>query len=457
MTVRAIPLPTLADEVATDDAPLHGATAIPLHATRELPAAPRQAQDTGLSPLLLTDLLLKVMHQHRLQHLRDLSQHLKLGAALLEELFAPLRREMLVDVKLRGALDGDVLYELTQAGRERAQDALSRSLYSGAAPVPLGAYAARVQAQSVAAMRITKARFEQLLGGLTIEPALRDRLGAAMNSRGAVMLFGPPGAGKTYLCEQMARLLSGLVAVPHAVEVGGEIIRVYDPLVHRPARAHDSAIVAIDNRDRDDARWVLCERPVVVTGGELTLEMLDLVFDPRAGFYHAPPHFKANNGFFLIDDLGRQVVTPRQLLNRWLLPMEQQHDYLMLRNGAKFRIPFDTRLFFSTNLRPAEIADEAFLRRIGTKIGIGPVGVDVYRELMRDACEAQHLVFNEHAFEHLVEQCHTPAGQPLMACYPRDLVNQIVDRATYLGVAARLEPFTINWAWHNYFAPEAAT
>jgi hypothetical protein len=457
MTLRAIPLPTLADEVAGDHAPLQGAEAIPTHAARELPAAPRQVQDTGLSPLLLSDLLLKVMHQHRLQHLRDLSQHLKLSATLLEELFVPLRREMLVDVRLRGALDGDVLYELTQAGRECAQDALSRSLYSGAAPVPLGAYAARVQAQSVTSMRITKPRFEQLLGGLTIEPALRDQLGAAMNSRGAVMLFGPPGAGKTYLCEQLARLLSGPVAVPHAVEVGGEIIRVYDPLVHRPARAHESAVVAIDNRDRADARWVLCERPVVVTGGELTLEMLDLVFDPRAGFYHAPPHFKANNGFFLIDDLGRQVVTPRQLLNRWLLPMEQHHDYLMLRNGAKFRIPFDTRLFFSTNLRPAEIADEAFLRRIGTKIGIGPVGVDVYRELMRGACEAQQLAFDEHAFEHLVEQCHARAGQPLMACYPRDLVNQIVDRATYLGVPPRLEPFTINWAWHNYFAPETAS
>ena len=457
MTTRLIPLPTLADEVAEDAvARLHPHAgqhpANRPHPPGELPPAPRQPQDTGLPLLLLMELLLKVMQQHGLQHLQELSQHIKLSPALLEELFLLLRKETLVDVRLRGARDGDVTYELTSAGRARASDALARNLYSGPAPVPISAYAAQVQAQSVASMGVTKQRFEQVLADVAIRPELRDQLGAALNSRSAVMLYGPPGAGKTYLCEQMARLLIGDIAVPHAVEVGGEIIRLYDPLVHRPARASAGPRSTLDNRRRVDSRWMLCERPVVVTGGELTLEMLDLVFDPRAGYYQAPPHFKANNGLFLVDDLGRQLITPRQLLNRWLLPMEQRHDYLMLRNGAKFRIPFDTQLFFSTNLPPDEVADDAFLRRIGYKIHVGAVELDDYRRIVREACDTYSVAYTDAAFEHLVQHYHQRLGQPLLACYPRDLVSQIADYAAYLGQAPEMSVAMLDWAWHNYFA-----
>lgn len=453
MTTRVIPLPMLADEMAEDAVAHSHGHRVPQQ--RELPPAPRQPQDTGLPLLLLTELLLKVMHQHGLQHLQEISQHLKLGPALIEELIVPMRKESLVDVRLRGARDGDVTYELTSAGRARATDALARNLYSGPAPVPIGAYAARVEAQSVAGMGVTKERLEQVLADVVMRPELRDQFGAAMNSRSAIMLYGPPGAGKTYLCEQMARLLTGDIAVPHAVEVGGEIIRLYDPLVHRPARAAEGPRPTIDNRQRADARWVLCERPVVVTGGELTLEMLDLVFDPRAGYYQAPPHFKANNGLFLVDDLGRQLITPRQLLNRWLLPMEQRHDYLMLRNGAKFRIPFDTQLFFSTNLPPNEVADDAFLRRIGYKIHVGPVELDDYRQIMRAACEAFEVPYAEAAFGYLVRHYHGHRGQPMLACYPRDLVSQIADFAAYREIAPEMSVATLDWAWQNYFATHA--
>ena len=453
MNTRVIPLPMLADEMAQPSTAHSHSHRVPLQ--RELPPAPRQPQDTGLPLLLLTELLLKVMHQHGLQHLQEISQHLKLGPALIEELIVPMRKESLVDVRLRGARDGDVTYELTSTGRARATDALARNLYSGPAPVPIGAYATRVEAQSVAGMGVTKERLEQVLADVVIRPELRDQLGAAMNSRNAIMLYGPPGAGKTYLCEQMARLLTGDIAVPHAIEVGGEIIRLYDPLVHRPARAAEGPRPTIDNRQRADARWVLCERPVVVTGGELTLEMLDLVFDPRAGYYQAPPHFKANNGLFLVDDLGRQLITPRQLLNRWLLPMEQRHDYLMLRNGAKFRIPFDTQLFFSTNLPPNDVADDAFLRRIGYKIHVGPVELDDYRRIMREACKAFEVPYAEAAFGYLVRHYHGHLGQPMLACYPRDLVSQIADFATYREIAPEMSVATLDWAWQNYFATHA--
>ena len=422
----------------------------------ELPAAPRQPQDTGLPLLLLAELLLKVMHQHGLQRLHDLSQHLKLAPALLEDLFVHLRKEALAEVRLRGALDGDVTYDLTQAGHARANDALARNLYSGPAPVPIAQYTARVLAQSVSGMSVTRQRLEQVLADVAIRPELRDQLGAAMNSRRAIMLYGPPGAGKTYLCEQMARLLTGDIAIPHAVEVGGDIIRVFDPLVHRPVNAVEGPRLSLDNRQRADARWVLCERPVVVTGGELTLEMLDLVFDPRAGYYQAPPHFKANNGLFLVDDLGRQLITPRQLLNRWLVPMEQRHDYLMLRTGAKFQIPFDTLLFFSTNLQPDEVADDAFLRRISYKLYVGAVAVEDYRRITRAACEACQVHYTDAAFEHLVAHYHTRLGRPLLACYPRDLVNQIADYAAYLGREPALNADTLGWAWHNYFASNVA-
>jgi len=211
------------------------------------------------------------------------------------------------------------------------------------------------------------------------------------------------------------------------------------------------AELALDNRQRADNRWVLCERPIIVTGGELTLDMLDLVFDPRAGYYQAPPHFKANGGLFLVDDLGRQLVTPRQLLNRWILPMEHRHDYLMLRNGGKFQIPFDTLLFFSTNLPPSEVADEAFLRRIGYKIYVGELSVKDYRRVFVDVCREYRVPFDEVGFKHLLDVYHHRYERPLFACYPRDLVSQVADFAAYHGVAPRLDPESVQRAWHNYF------
>jgi hypothetical protein len=459
MTPSTMPLHLLHDEIPatpqvedTSHAPPRRGSAAAL--ASELPAAPRTVAETGLPQLLLMELLLKTMQQHGLTHLHQLSAHLRLGAVLLETLFTGLRKEVLVEVKSRGALDGDVVYELTQAGRARADEALARNLYSGAAPVPLSAYAARVRAQSIAGMGVSRAQMNETLADVVLRPEVRDQLGAAMNSHRAIMLYGPAGAGKTYLCEKMARLLSGRIAVPHAVEVGGEIIRVYDPLVHQPTHNEGSVAPTLDGRHRTDARWVLCERPLVITGGELTLEMLDLVFDPRAGYYQAPPHFKANGGLFLVDDLGRQLVTPRQLLNRWILPMEHRHDYLMLRNGSKFQIPFDTQLFFSTNLAPSEMADDAFLRRIGYKIFVGELPVDDYRRIFRDVCTKRNVPYSELTFERLLQDYHQRYGRPLLACYPRDLVSQIADHAAYIGQEPRFEPESLHRAWHNYFATE---
>lgn len=440
MNPRVLDFPVLQEEMT--DLPRAGV----------LPRAPRTPQATGLPPTALAELVLKVMLQHGLAHLAELSQHLRLSPSVLEAIFLFLRKETLVEVQRRGATDGDVSFALTQAGRMRAHEALERNLYTGPAPVTLPAYVAQVQAQSVFDMGITEARLAQGLQGVVLGQGIRDQLGAAMNSRRAIMLYGPAGSGKTFIAEQMGRLLHGHVAIPHAIWVDGEIVRVFDPLVHHAADEGPDGPRSLDNRGRSDARWVLCERPMVVSGGELTMEMLDLVFDPRAGYYQAPPHVKANNGLFLVDDLGRQIVTPRQLMNRWIVPMERRHDYLMLRNGGKFCIPFDVMLVFSTNLAPADVADEAFLRRIGYKIFVGPVGRDDYRQILRDVCADQGVAFDETTFERLLADYHVPHQRPLLACYPRDLINQIADFAAYHGRRPEFTPQMLHWAWHNYFA-----
>ncbi len=425
-----------------------------------LPPAARTVEATGLSRLSLVELVLKVMQQHGLQHLQDLAFHLKLTPSVLEEVLQPMRKEALVETRRRGATDGDVLYDLTQQGRGRAADALSRSQYSGPAPVTLDAYVVQTQLQSISTAPVTEAALNRALQGVVLRPDVREQVGAALNSRRAIMLYGAPGGGKTYLCQKLASVMGGSIAIPYAIDVGGEIIRVYDPLVHTLAVITKTRPDNLDLHGRDDARWLVCERPVVVTGGELTLDMLDLAYDQRSGYYQAPPHFKANNGLFLVDDLGRQLVTPRQLLNRWIVPMESRFDYLTLRNGNKFRIPFDTSLFFSTNLAPSDVADEAFLRRIGYKIHVGELPLDQYRQVFNEVCMEYGVTADVGIFDTLILRYHQPQRRPLLACYPRDLVRQVLDNATYHGRKAELTPDVLDWAWHNYFAiqrPNKAT
>jgi len=425
-----------------------------------LPRAPQSVEDTGLSNGFLVELVAKSMFQLGLSKLTELSTQLCLPASVVEAVCQFMRRELLLEVLRRGQHEADVQFDLTQGGRARASEWLSRNGYVGPAPVTLEAYTERVRAQSVTQQLITATEVHAAFADLVVPPHLLDLLGTAVNSGRPMLLYGEPGSGKTFLAERLQRLLGGAVAMPHAICVHGEVIRVYDALSHHalpePAAASRTApLPALDGRTRPDARWLLCQRPCVAAGGELTLEMLDLRFDARAGYYEAPPHFKANNGLFIIDDLGRQAVTPRELMNRWIVPMDRRYDHLMLRNGGKFTVPFDMVLVFSTNLEPTQLEDTAFLRRLGHKIHIEAMAPELYRRVFEGVCNDEGVPFDADVYEMLMGDYHARYSRPLLACYPRDLLHLIASRSAYLGVAPTLTPEMIDWAWHAYFATVA--
>lgn len=416
-----------------------------------LPSTPRHVDDTGLSEAMLVDLLLKTLFVRGQLRLPDLAAHLGLAASVLDPLLTFLRAERLCDMSRRGETDASLTYVLTENGSLRAQDYLRRNQYVGPAPVSLQSYVDQVRRQSVSGMRVERARLAAAFEGIVVQPAILEQFGTAMNSGRAIFVYGPPGSGKTFISEHLVHLLSGHVAVPHAVAVDGEIIQVFDPLVHRPI-PEDAAWRGLDLGPSVDRRWVLCERPVVRTGAELTLPMVDLQFDQESRFYQAPPQVKANNGLFIIDDLGRQIVPAQALMNRWIVPLDRHIDFLALHTGTKFMVPFDVIVVFSSNLKPSDLADEAFLRRLGYKIYIGHLNETDYRAIFRQTCAEFEIPYDDAAVDDLLREHHAKEERPLLACLPRDLLEQIRDRARFSGNPPELTHTALDWAWNNYFA-----
>jgi len=405
--------------------------------------APRNVNDTGLPFLFLVELLMKVIFQRGQISLPALSAHVKLGAGVLEPLLAFMRAEKLCEVQRNGnsGTDADLHYHLVDQGRLRAADYLRRNAYSGPAPVTLADYSAQVQAQSVARMQVTRDIVQRQFAEVVVSPQILDQLGCAMNSGRALFLHGPAGSGKTYLAERLHGLLSGAIALPYAVMVDGEVLPFLDPMLHS---------LASDAPVPPDPRWIRALRPTVLTGGELTLDMLDLQFDPGSRLYQAPPHLKANNGIFIIDDLGRQRCSPVELMNRWIVPMARRIDYLSLHTGYKFPVPFDVIVVFSSNMAPQHLADDSFLRRIGYKIHVGALNDQQYETVFRHVCQQFGMEFNHAAYDSLL-QLHVQHGRQLLACYPRDILAQLCDVARYDSRTPRLEIKTLRWAWDNYF------
>lgn len=420
--------------------------------TQQLPRLPSNVEETGLSFLFLVELLTKTLFMRGQLRLAEIAQHSKLSVGVLEPLLAFMRTERLCEVSRTSETETATSYSLTELGRLRAEDFLQKSQYVGAAPVSLEAYIEQVHKQSVADMVVTRERLTKIFSGVVVKESILRQFGAAMNSGRAIFVYGPAGSGKTYLAERLAGLLSGNVAIPHAIVVDSEVIQVFDLHAHTPFLPEVGSYLMIDRRQAADHRWVMCHRPVIKTGGELTLSMLDLDFNESARFYQAPPQVKANNGLLLIDDLGRQITPAIDIMNRWIVPLDRRVDYLALHTGKKFIIPFDVIVVFSTNMPPSELADDAFLRRLGYKIYVGALDEDAYRLITRQVCDELEIPFTNEGFNYLMNEHHYREGRPLMACIPREIMGQARDIARYEGVPTELSEVFLDWAWNNHFA-----
>ncbi len=398
------------------------------------PPEPKTLEETGLKVGLLADIVLKYLYYQGSGTGLAIATELRLPwAGVVERIVDFVAAEKLVDLRGgKGFGRASVDFVLTEKGREYAKDALTRNTYVGPAPVPIEQYNALITSQSQENPVVGMEDLQMGLGHLTVTRELMDKLGPAVNSSRSLFLYGPPGNGKTSLAEAISSMFGGEVFIPHCLEIDNQIIKVYDTLTH-------SAVSLEVGRDgagkrqtfEMDNRWLLCRRPAVVVGGELTLETLDLIYSETARFYEAPFQVKANGGMLLIDDFGRQKVHPTDLLNRWIVPLEKRIDFLTLHTGKKFEIPFDQLIVFSTNLDPRELVDEAFLRRIKYKIEVHNPSTEQYREIFRRVCEASGIPYVDQAVTYLLEHYYKPRNMELRACHPRDLVQLIKDTARY--------------------------
>ena len=403
---------------------------------------PTTLEELEVPRKLLEDLALKTIHVLGEVSLVGLAEHMRVGLRIVDEIFQRLRKEQLVQVTGMVASVHQVV--ATAEGRARAMDLLSLSQYAGAAPVSLADYVNRVREQSVRRMEVTPLAVQSAFADMVLDRQLLDQLGTAVVSGNAIFLHGPSGTGKTTLAETLWRLFQrDPIWVPHAIVVDGQIITVYDPAIHHVAEGPTAADA--------DPRWMLCQRPRVIAGGELTIEMLDLQFNALSKYYVAPVQVKANNGLLIVDDFGRQRVRPEELLNRWVVPLDRRIDFLTLAGGRKLEVPFDVLVVFATNLDPAKLADEAFLRRIQTKIKVDNVGREQFHEITRRVCERIGLAYDDAVVGHLADVIATDLRQPLRACYPRDIVQQVVWGARYHGQDAALTREAVEQACRSYF------
>lgn len=406
---------------------------------------PQDVKATGVSRSLLEDLALKILFVNGEMSLVDLGNRMCLSLGVVEEIFNSFRKEQLCEVK--GMSGGSHRITLTSQGKSRAFDLLRLSQYAGPAPVSLMDYTMRVRAKGVQQTRISRQDLIRAFYPLVLDDDLLYRLGTALVSGTSIFLHGPAGTGKTSLAVSLPAIFSDQVWIPYAVEVEDQIIVVFDPSVHRPSRETAS--------DDSDRRWVLCQRPRVTAGGELSAEMLDLQYNELSHYFTAPLQMKANTGVLVMDDFGRQRMRPSELLNRWMTPLDRRVDFLTLPGGKKFEIPFEMIVVFATNLDPGELADEAFLRRIPNKIKIDYATPAQFVEIFRNECETRLLDCDDAIAQHAIRVITQEMKQPLAQCYARDLINQIVWAAAYMAGEPRLTAATVERACRNYFLPAA--
>ena len=412
---------------------------------------PRSIEETGMSRGFLSDLALKTIYSVGELSGQDIAEQLRLPfSGVVEEALTFLKREQLVSITGSKGFDERAFrYSIASAGIERVREALNRSQYVGPAPVTLEAYQRVMRSQTIGDVVVSREQVQKALSHLVVNSKMLMKIGPAVNSGRSIFLFGPPGNGKTVIAKAMASMLGGEIVIPYAVEVDGHIIKVFDELNHQAVEDHEAS--SRSEGGRRDRRWIPIRRPVVVTGGELTLESLDLVYDDTSKFYEAPFQMKANGGMFLIDDFGRQQVRPRDLLNRWIVPLETRVDFLTLHTGKKVEIPFDQLIVFSTNIDPKALVDEAFLRRIRHKIEVGNPSEREFYDIFKRVAAERNVPFDQDGFMYLMREYYLKLKRELRAVHPRDIVDQIIDIAHYRGVEPALTEELIEQACSSYF------
>jgi hypothetical protein len=421
------------------------------------PIAPETLEDTGLPADRVQQLLIKTLYGAETTGL-SLAEHLRLPFTILEPLIEHARAEHLIEVRGAATLNAArYRYALTDAGLDRARQFLEISQYVGPAPVTHAAYAAHMRELASRRGFVDRDRLRAGCGELVVDDRQLEQLGPAVNSGKAVFLYGPPGNGKTRLAEGMGRSIAGDMYMPHAIDVEGHTIVMFDPTNHVSLDTEAQPETAIVKTAVPDRRWVRVRRPVITVGGELTLDMLELTFNPIAKYYEAPIQLKANGGVLVVDDFGRQRIRPQDLLNRWIVPLESRVDYLTLHTGKKFQIPFETLVVLATNLEPTSLADEAFLRRIPYKIAIGDPGPGEFMRIFELECRRNSLVFEPSFVAYLYRRHYAPIRRPLRACHPRDLLDLVVALCRYRGVTPVLTQELLDAACASYFVGDERT
>ena len=431
-------------------------------AVREAPFIPppiTKVEDTGLSLLWLQDLALKILYFQGYLSGFEMAEEIALPfIGIVDQILETLKRERLVEVKSSkaGLGEGAYQYAITGEGVVRAREALERCQYAGPAPVPMDGYNESTRRQSRGRVVITGEMMQKFLSHLVLSNDTLQRLGPALNSGTSIFLYGPSGNGKTSVAKAFgSQVLNQTMYIPYALYLGGQIIKLFDSANHQLATEAETTSNGTSGNlragNRHDPRWVKILRPFIMTGGELTLGSLDLSFDEINKFYEAPFQVKANGGILLIDDFGRQQVQPRDLLNRWIVPLENRIDYLTLHTGRKIEIPFDVLVIFSTNLPPRDLVDEAFLRRLRHKIEIGDPSIDEYREIFRRVAQQKGVTYDDQGLAYLLQEYYAKRDRKLRASHPRDLCDQILDIARYLSVEPTMSNAMIDRAARAFF------
>lgn len=418
------------------------------------PSAPRSIEAMQMPLTMLRDILIKTLFRKNVSFLSDIARAVCLPIPVTQELIDVVRSQRLCEAMgtLNANSGNEMGYQLTESGRARALDALGQSEYFGAMPVPLDVYRQQVRLQTIRNIQLSRDALNGAMSHLVLPRPLMDQLGPAVNAGRSILLYGPPGNGKSSISRGIGDALGDRIYVPRAIEYAGQVITLFDPTVHTAVDDEIEDTLSLRRTTgRHDTRYVRCKRPAVITGGELTLSMLDLVFNGVARTYQAPLQLKATGGVFIVDDLGRQKESPQSIVNRWIVPLEEGRDILSLQSGEKFEVPFDTLVIFSTNFQPSEIFDRAALRRLFFKIRIDGPNREDFLKIFAIAARKKKLPLNQEALLHLLNTKYPTIENEFANYHPVFLIDQMLAICDFEGIPHQMNPALIDRAWENLF------